>query len=687
MEINAQEAVRFLDLLGGHQRNHHFQTFNDKKDANAATTEEGALDSLMIDKLTVANKHGGGIFVAVNTHQPKKRRLKKTTERINAIFADFDDAETAEKSMRQAIAALPATMVIESSPKKFHVYWVLATSGSIAVDDFYRWQKQLAKTYGSDPKVIDTSRVMRVPGFIHQKGEPFLTRIIDEFTTGSRYTLDELVSAFYGGRNNWLTSIAGSLRHDALPQAEILERLSTYNQSLKTPIDEEEIERIAGNMNSYLPDPKRVEEYNLQQIIATLNLDCGRGGDILPTGLNVNKVTEHEDVIQYNKLANIKEVKPPLKFERRAATSKWEDSDTSSFMKYINTKYQTTWPKHLVELGLDAMATTNTYDPLINYLTSVTWDGKPRVRQVFQDHLGVEDSEYARAVAVMLFVGAVKRAFEPGCQFPAMVVIVGEEGGGKSKFPSIIAKYREFYTDSIGDIRDVRNAAQQLQGNWFVEFPEMKALMGASNEHAKAFVSQECDKLRLPYDREVSIYPRRCVFTGSTNNNSFLTDDGANRRYYPIYSPFSEESGVVLNIAKLEKEVDQLWAEAVVMYKDGVSNQMPPELTATSREQRLQFVETGGYEDAIMAYMADDDGNRVNGEATPRTIFRPRDFFIHLGHTLKDWGTSGSAAQTRVTNAAKKVFSLPEFADFKYGKYETKGLQWRGWKKMSKEGE
>src|SRR5208283_3264504 len=39
-------------------------------------------------------------------------------------------------------------------------------------------QKELAKRFGSDPSVVDLCRVMRWPGFFHQKEEPFLSRII-----------------------------------------------------------------------------------------------------------------------------------------------------------------------------------------------------------------------------------------------------------------------------------------------------------------------------------------------------------------------------------------------------------------------------------------------------------------------------------------------------------------------------
>lgn len=686
-EVQPREAVRFLDLLGGHQRNHHFQTFNDKKDANAATTEEGALDSLMIDKLTVCNKHGGGIFVAVNTHQPKKRRLKKTTERINAIFADFDNADTAHASMLQATAALPATIVVESSPNKYHAYWVLAASGSIAVGDFHRWQRQLAKTYGSDPKIIDTSRVMRLPGFIHQKGEPFLTRIVDEYTTGRKYSVDDLVAAFYGGRNNWLTSLAGSLRRDARPQAEILETLNQYNQSLATPIDEEEIERIAGNMAAYAPDPVMEQAFNVGQLAAQLGLDTDKHGDIIPDDRNTMKVVEFEKMIKFNLLSQKTEVQFPVPWSRGTMSPQWEDDDTHNFKHYLNEKYRCNWPIMYIESALSVAALNNKYDPLLNYLDSLAWDGVPRIDTVFQEYLDVVDSAYVRAVSNLLFLAGVKRAYQPGCKYDSMIVLVGGEGGGKSKFPSVIAKYEDFHIDSISDIRD-KDAVISMAGKWIVEFAELKAFQGASANHTKTFLSTQKDEVRPPYGRRTKIYLRRCVVIGTENNEHFITDSGDNRRILPVFTPKCEADKNVLNYKKLESVVDQLWAEAVTKYKENpaVELRIPSDIADDVRKARLGFTESGEYEHQIIAYMEDDRGGQVNGTPTRRKFFHAREFYLTLeGSSHDKWGSFGSAIQNRVNNAAKKVFALPEWSGYKHGQYSIKGCVVRGWKLIEEE--
>jgi hypothetical protein len=85
------------------------------------------------------------------------------------------------------------------------------------VDCFEPAQAQLAEFYSSDPKVKNLSRVMRLPGFLHRKGEPLLVT----FAGGSsrRYTLDEVLVAHRIGRRR---STANAADRPRLSPAAIL---------------------------------------------------------------------------------------------------------------------------------------------------------------------------------------------------------------------------------------------------------------------------------------------------------------------------------------------------------------------------------------------------------------------------------------------------------------------------------
>ena len=82
------------------------------------------------------------------------------------------------------LALAPSISV--QSKSGLHCYWLLQPGEPVSL--FAAAQRQLAAYYGADPLVSDPSRVMRVPGFLHQKAEPFRVelRVAD---AGRRYTL------------------------------------------------------------------------------------------------------------------------------------------------------------------------------------------------------------------------------------------------------------------------------------------------------------------------------------------------------------------------------------------------------------------------------------------------------------------------------------------------------------------
>lgn len=678
--VNTRMAAEFLDIISDHDANWHFQTFLDKKDATAqATTPEGAFNGMMADVLATTNKHGGGIFVAINEHEKNKRRTKKTTSRINAIFCDFDDAETALDQLKALSFAIAPTVVVESSPNKYHAYFVLAQPGSIPVADFSRWQRSLSKQYGSDPKIIDPSRVMRMPGYIHQKGEPFQTHILPEMSSYHKYTLDELVAAVYGGRNNWLTSVAGELRNNGVDKEELQSRLNDYNNSLNAPLDEEELVVISQSMQNYDPDPVRAKDYQVEVISRTLNLDVNKNGGVLATQQNMLKVVMAENRVKFNKMTGQVEIIEGQSWNRPNKYPAWSDLDTTNFLYELIDKYNCEWYRGHLESAIDKAATMNSYDPLIDYLKSLEWDQTPRIATVFQRHLDVPDNEYVQAVATSMFVGAVRRAIYPGCKYDHMVVLIGEEGSGKSKFCSTIAKYHDFFTDTLGDLRN-KDAIVNMQGKWIIEFGELKALQGVSAEHTKAFLSAEVDNIRLPFGRRTTPMPRRCIFIGTTNNYVFITDTGTNRRTLPIFTPLSEESGKVMDVKKLEAEVDQLWAEAVQLVRDGATGIMPHSVMEHAMEQRLISTEDGDYAADIIRYINDDDGEIVNGIRAPRRHFVPRDFYLSVvENASREKWVGENRLHKQIVNSARKVFKMPEYSHYSYGRYRVDGVITKCW--------
>lgn len=121
------------------------------------------------------------LFVGINPRTGKGKAGDDNVLHCRFLFADFDapkgetvTVEQAEK--RIADAGLPTPDPIVSSGRGVHAYWELTEP--IDRDSFKALQKQLAELLGSDTSVCNAERIMRVPGSIHDKGEPVRVEMV-----------------------------------------------------------------------------------------------------------------------------------------------------------------------------------------------------------------------------------------------------------------------------------------------------------------------------------------------------------------------------------------------------------------------------------------------------------------------------------------------------------------------------
>ncbi len=246
-----------------------------------------------------------------------------------------------------------------------------------------------------------------------------------------------------------------------------------------------------------------------------------------------------------------------------SSNTTWTDTDDACLRYYLEKKYQIV-AKGKTDDAVSFIHKKNTFNPVKNYLDSLKWDGVERLDTLFIDYLGAEDSDYTRAVARKSFTAAVARIYQPGCKMDYMAVLVGQQGIGKSHMLSIMGG--EWFSDSITTISG-KEGYEALHGSWIIEWSELSAAKKADIEAMKQFISKRDDRYRKAYERRVTDNPRQCVFFGTTNDNEFLRDYTGNRRFWPIGADITKAKKVVFE--DLPKERDQIWAEAVVRYKDG----------------------------------------------------------------------------------------------------------------------
>ena len=183
-------------------------------------------------------------------------------------------------------------------------------------------------------------------------------------------------------------------------------------------------------------------------------------------------------------------------------------------------------------------------------------------------------------------ISAVARIYEPGCKVDHVLVLEGPQGKQKSEAWRTLALKDAWFTDRISNVGS-KDAMQELAGVLLVEIAELDALTKATSSTIKSFLTRRRDCFRLPYGKHPISLLRQCVFAGTINPpaGGYLKDPTGARRIWPIacQGPIDREA--------LERDRDQLWAEAITLYKAGATWWLEtPELEAlATAEQALRF--------------------------------------------------------------------------------------------------
>lgn len=323
----------------------------------------------------------------------------------------------------------------------------------------------------------------------------------------------------------------------------------------------------------------------------TSTLRYDDNGRVKSTLDNMLKILVHDQAlagrIAFDRFASRYVAKGALPWNMTSGTRLWTDADDAGLRWYLENKYEVTG-RDKVQDAMIMCAEQNGFNEVLDYLNSLKWDGIERLDKLFIDYLGAEDNVYTRAVARKSLTAAVARAFEPGCKYDTMPILIGRQGAGKSTLIRTMGK--KWYADGLSTFEG-KEAAENIQGKWIIEAGEMAGYTRAEENASKQFLSRQVDVFRQAYGRRTQEYPRRCVFFGSSNQYEFLKDITGNRRFWPIDIEAQKPTKNVY--VNLPGEVDQIWAEAVVRYKNGESliiedNEAALKIAETAREAHME---------------------------------------------------------------------------------------------------
>jgi len=244
------------------------------------------------------------------------------------------------------------------------------------------------------------------------------------------------------------------------------------------------------------------------------------------------------------------------------------DDDAQSIKEWLTEKFHVEPPLNTVYEVMTTISLNNKFHPVKELFSKLPpWDGEIRLDGWLQKYFGAteDDPEYVAQVFRKWMVAAVTRIFQPGAKFDWMIVFQGNQGIGKSAFGKIL--FDEKYVSDWIPSLETKDAGLALRGKMCLELSELEKLGKAELETVKWFITNQVQTVRPPYGRKEIEIRRQCVLYGTTNKEYYLKDDTGNRRFSPV------KVGT-LNVEALERDREQLWAEALFIYENGLEKSL-----------------------------------------------------------------------------------------------------------------
>lgn len=418
--------------------------------------------------------------------------------------------------------------------------------------------------------------------------------------SGERFQLPDIIRN--GNRDTILHKLASSLQAKGRSDDEIRVYVKHINETrCDSPLDDKELDTLINSALKY--------EKGGHGLLMKNNKVRQCADNVLHVLDNDELLKDH---IMFNKFSKTAEWFGPLPWHQEETSGEWTDRDDSELRAYLDTHYELTKDSAYLD-GFNKCLNEHDYHPVQGWLKALEpWDGQEHIRYLLPHYLGAEDTPYNHAALSLFMQGAIKRVFHPGCKFDYVLVLVGEQGKGKSMFLQYLAVNPDWYDGNFCTIEGDK-AIEKLRGRWILEMAELLAVKKQKDVEAfKAFVTTQEDGYRAPYERRTSHVKRQCVFAATTNDYQFMSDRTGNRRYLPIrinVHTVPRDQRLEADPEATKAEFRKAWAEAYHIYTTKHPQLvMPPDLEQETFRQQSMYMQEDPWIGLIQEYLDHHSG-------------------------------------------------------------------------------
>ena len=220
-----------------------------------------------------------------------------------------------------------------------------------------------------------------------------------------------------------------------------------------------------------------------------------------------------------------------------------------------------------------AIANRHQVNPIMQWVKSKAWDGVDRTSELYDTVTVAEDFPDGFKCLLMqkwLLSAIAAAALPEGFSSRGVLTFQGSQGLGKTRWVAKLIDDTKLASQCIllDHHMDASNKDSLINAcrHWLVELGELDSSLRKDISRLKGFITNKEDKIRVPYAKRESIFPRRTVFAATVNDDEFLVDPTGNTRWFCL---------PCINIDHTHNiDMQQLWAQVYeTMFKDEKSPQ------------------------------------------------------------------------------------------------------------------
>ena len=322
---------------------------------------------------------------------------------------------------------------------------------------------------------------------------------------------------------------------------------------------------------------------------------------------------------------NVVKKKPEITIPGHVGTD--ENSDNVSLTHVISLVAKCGLSTGQVSSFVAALADANAYNPVADWIDSQPWDGTDRLPEFYATL--TETADYPRELKYILvrkwlLSGTAAALMPKGFRNRGVLTLQGSQGLGKTQWVASLVPEGSLRNSvvKLDHHLDAYNKDSIIgaAAHWICEIGELDSSMKRDVARIKGVLTRDSDKVRAPYARTESEYPRRTVFVATVNQSQFLVDDTGNSRFWTI----------PLTSINHEHKIDmqQLFAQLAVGFRAGEQWWLDADEEAQLEDQNKHHRTTSAIGDRLMSFL---DIDRIGEAGLPAKT--PTEVLIELGYT------------------------------------------------------